>query len=127
MLKERNEDEVVSNLEPIGILGALLGSEDLNEALVLVTTHNVAGISPGEMAVERRGIELGEHIDLGDVTVEAVTDGDIDQPVISSEGNRGLCSLLRQRVQTGPSAASQYNPQHTLENNPDLVFQTNLN
>lgn len=66
------------------------------------------------MAVERGGIELCEHIDLGDVAVEAVADGDINQPVVGPQRNRRLRTLLRQRIQPGPSSASEYNPQNTL-------------
>jgi hypothetical protein len=77
---------------------ALLGSENLNKALVLVTAH-VTCIGAGEVSVERGGIELREHIDLGDVdvAVEAVAHRDVCQPVVRSQRNRRLHALLRQR------------------------------
>lgn len=105
-----------SDLEPIGILGALLGGKNLHKALVLVTAH-VACVGTGEVAVERGGIELREHIDLGNVAVEAVAHRYVYQPVVRSQRNRRLRALLRQRVQPRPCSAAKNDTQHTLNNN----------
>lgn len=58
------------------------------------------------MAVKRGGVELGEDVDLVDVAVEAVADGDVDEPVVSAEGNGGFGSLFGERVETRSSSAS---------------------
>lgn len=107
------------NLKPVGVLGALLSGENLDEAFVLVAAH-VAGVGPGEMAIEGSGIELGENIDLGDVAVQAVADWNINQPVVGSKGNSRLRPLLRQRVETSPGPSSENNAQHTLHNHNSI-------
>lgn len=82
-----------------------MSGEDFDEAFVLVTSH-VSGVGTGEMAVKRGGVELGEDVDLVDVAVEAVADGDVDEPVVSAEGNGGFGSLFGERVETSSGAAS---------------------
>jgi hypothetical protein len=107
-------EDVETHLEPVGILRALLGSQDLHEAFVLVPAH-VAGIGSGQVPVQRRGIELREHVDLVDVAVDAVADRNVNQPVVSPQGHRWLRTLLRQWVQPAPRSTTENNPQHTLQ------------
>lgn len=82
-----------------------MSGEDLDEAFVLVTSH-VSGVGSGEVAVKRGGVELREDVDLVDVAVEAVADGDVDEPVVSAEGNGRFGSLFGERVETRSSSAS---------------------
>ena len=82
-----------------------MSGEDLDEAFVLVTSH-VSGVGSRKVAVKRGGVELREDVDLVDVAVEAVADGDVDEPVVSAEGNGGFGSLFGERVETRSSAAS---------------------
>lgn len=110
------------HLEPVGILGALLRCKDFDEALVLVATH-VACVGAGEVAIEGSRVELREDVDLGDVAVEAVTNWDIDQPVVGPERHRGLCALLGQRVETSPGSAAKNNSQNTLQHSTALIDQ----
>lgn len=100
-------------LEPVRILRALLSSKNLDEALVLVTTH-VARISSRKVAVQRCRVELGKDVDLGNVAVQAVANRNVDQPVVCSKRNRRLCPLLGKWVEPCPSSTSQYDPKNTL-------------
>lgn len=70
------------------------------------------------MAVERSGIELSENIDLGYIAIEAIAYGNINQPVVRTQRNSRLRSLLGQRIETSPSTTSKYNPQYTLKQHP---------
>ena len=72
-----------------------------------------------EVAVEGGGVELGEAVDLDDVGVYAVGDGDVDQAVVGAQGHRRLGALLCQRVQPRPGAAAQDDAQHGLRKRPD--------
>ena len=51
------------------------------------------------MPVERGRIELCETVDLVDVGVDAVGNRDVNQAVVSAQGDSWLCTLLRQGVQ----------------------------
>lgn len=66
------------------------------------------------MAIERSGIKLGENIYLGYVTVQAIADGNINEPIIRPQGNRRLRPLLGKRVEPRACSTSQNNPKNTL-------------
>jgi hypothetical protein len=57
--------------------------------------------------VERRRVELRQHVDLADPAVDAVAHRDINQPICAADGDRRLRPLLRQRVQPAAGAAAQ--------------------
>jgi len=65
--------------------------------------------------IQRRRIELSEHIDLGHIAVQAVANRDINQPIVCSKRNSWLCPLLRQWIKPSPSTTSKYNAKHTLQ------------
>lgn len=92
-------------LEPVGVFRTLLSGEDLDKAFVLVTSH-VSGVGSGEMAVQRGGVELREDVDLVDVAVEAVADGDVDESVVSAERNSRFGSLLGEWIETSSGTTS---------------------
>jgi hypothetical protein len=48
-----------------------------------------------DVVVERPGVVLGQDDDVGDVRVDAVRQGEIDDPVLATERHRGLRALLR--------------------------------
>ena len=100
-------------LKPVRILRALLRSENFDKAIILVST-NVVPVGPREVAVERRRVELRQHIDLGHIAVEAVADRDINEPVVSTQRHRRLGPLLGQWVQPCPGATTEDNPKNTL-------------
>ena len=89
-------------LVPVGAVGALLGREDLDEA----GREGVEPVALLDVAVERAAVELGEQEDPAEVGVEAVADGDVDQPVLAGERHRGLGAVLGQREEAGPGAAA---------------------
>jgi len=91
-----------------------LSSQNLHEALVLVAAH-VAGISARQVPVQRRGVELREHVDLVDVAVDAVADRNINQPVVGTQGHGGLRPFLRQGVQSASGSSTEDNSEHTLQ------------
>jgi hypothetical protein len=46
------------------------------------------------MPIQRRGVELREHIDFVDVTVNAVADWNINQSVVGTQGHSWLRTFL---------------------------------
>ncbi len=64
-------------------------------------------VRPRQVPVERRRVELRQHVDLADAAVDAVAHGHVDEPVGAADGHRRLRALLGQRVQPAAGAASQ--------------------
>ena len=70
-------DGIGRALVPAGIVGRLLGGQDLHEAL----SEQIHPVGLVDVPVERCRIELRQHEDAADVGVQAVADRDVDQPV----------------------------------------------
>ena len=58
----RLPDRVGGALEPAGVVGRLLGGEDLDEAVA----EQIHPVGLGDVPVERRGIELRQHEDAAE-------------------------------------------------------------
>ena len=82
-------------LEPVRAVGRLLRGEHLHEAL----REHVEPVGLRDVAVERRGVELGQHEDALEAGVQAVADRDVDQPVLARERHGRLRAHVRQREQ----------------------------
>jgi hypothetical protein len=54
--------------------------------------------------METRRLELRQNIDLIDLAIDAIRDGNINQSILATERHGGLGAVRRQRQQ--PSAAS---------------------
>jgi hypothetical protein len=74
------------SLEPVRIVGCLLGGEDFDKTLREV----VEPVRHRDVTIERGGIELRQNVDAADVRVQAVAHGNVDQPVLPGDRNRGL-------------------------------------
>ncbi len=70
----------------------LLGSQDLHKPGMEII--EVVGLV--DVTVQGMGIELGQDIDAVDTGIDAVADGDVDQPVFSSDGHGRFRAELRQ-------------------------------
>ena len=104
---------VRGTLEPVLVHRRLLRRENLDETLAVVRP-DVAVVRLGKVAVQRRAVELREAVNLVDVRVDAVGDGDVDQAVVRAERHRGLGAGLRQGVQTRTGAAAQDDRQNVV-------------
>ena len=60
-----------------------------------------------DVAVQALGLVLRQHEDPADVGVQAVADRHVDQSVVAPDRHRRLGSMLGQRKQPGPPAASE--------------------
>ena len=101
-------------LEPVLVHRALLRGENLDETLAVVGA-DVAVVRLGEVTVERRRVELREAVDLVDVGVDAVGHGQVDEPVVGAEGNRGLGAGLGEGVQTGTRTTAEDDAEDVLQ------------
>lgn len=107
-------DGIRGALEPVLVLGGLLRGEHLDEALAVVGA-DVVVVRLGKVAVERGGVELREAVHLVDVGVDAVGHGQVDEPVVGAEGNRGLGAGLGEGVQTGTRTTAEDDAEDVLQ------------
>ena len=101
--RARLADRVGRALEPVRVVGRLLGREDLDEP----AREQVHAVRLGDVPVERRRVELRQHVDPADVGVQAVADRHVDQPVLAGDRNRGLRAEVGEREQPGAAAAAE--------------------
>ena len=57
-----------------------------------------------DMALERGGLILGEGVDATDARIEAVGEGEVNDPINGSEGNGRFGSIPSEGVEPLPSA-----------------------
>ena len=90
-------------LEPGSALRGLLGGQDLDEAV----REAIHPVGAGDVAVERRRVELREHEDAPQVGVQAVADRHVDQAVLAADRHRRLRAMLREREEAAALAAAE--------------------
>jgi len=90
-------------LEPRVALGRLFGGQNFHEAL----GEDVQPVSLGDMAVQRRRVELREHEDPLEPGVETVADRDVDEPIFPAERHRGFRPHVGERKQSGSAASAE--------------------
>jgi hypothetical protein len=66
------------------------------------------------VAVEGGAVELRQAVDLSDVAVDAVADGDVDEAVIRAQRHCRLGTLLGKGVQACAGATTENDAQHRL-------------
>jgi hypothetical protein len=74
-----------------GFGDALHGREDLDELAEFVGDHRAPALA--DVAVERERLVLGEDVDVAQVGVDAVGEGDVDDAVLAGEGDGGLGAI----------------------------------
>ena len=77
-------DGVGRALKPAGVVGRLLGRQDLDEALA----EQIHPVGLRDVPVQRRRVELRQDEDPPDVGVQAVADRDVDQTVFARQSAR---------------------------------------
>ncbi len=107
-------DGVGGALIPLGRLVGLLRRQDFDEAAIerieLVRVRNVP--------VQTDGEELRQDVDAVQSAIDAITDGDIDEPVFAGHGNGRLTAELGQRVQPGAPTAAEDQRENVLHEWP---------
>ena len=86
-------DGISRALKPIRVCHGLFGREHFNEAF----RKRVETVSVDDVVIEGGRIELRQHENFLQSGVEAVTDGDIDQPVLSPKRYSRFRPVLRER------------------------------
>jgi len=85
-VREPLPDGVGRALKPVQRAGRLLGGEHLHEP----AREAVEPVRVGDVAVEARRVELCEHEDPLHPRVDAVREGDVDEPVLPGKRDGGL-------------------------------------
>ena len=86
-------DRVGRSLIPGGAGETLFRRQDFHEPISEV----VKFVTLRDVPVERSGVELGQKVHPLEPGVEAIRDGDIDQPIFANQGHRRFGALLGQR------------------------------
>jgi hypothetical protein len=88
------EDGVGGALVP-GLGDALHGGKDFDELAEFGGDDGAPAFA--DMAIQREGFVLGEDVDVAEVGVDAVGEGDIDDAVLTGEGNGRLGAVAGER------------------------------
>ena len=90
-------------LKPLFAFRRLLGREHLDEA----AGKHIHAVRLRDVPVERRRVELRQHVDPLEAGVQAVAERDVDQPVLAADRHRGLRSQVGERKQPRAAAAAE--------------------
>jgi hypothetical protein len=102
----------VPQVLPHGVGGALVPQLALQRLPRREDLHRPAGerverVGAGDVTMKARGVKLRDDEDTLIARVEAVADGDVNQPVLPAQRNRRLAALLREREQARPAPAAE--------------------
>ena len=96
-------DRVGGALVPL-LADPVLGRDAVEELVRLVAEDVPAAL---QVLVQGERLVLGQHVDLPQVAVDAVAEGEIDDAVGAAEGHGRLGTVLGQRIEALPLAPGQ--------------------
>ena len=91
-------------LIPVGVVERLLGGQHLDEAAV----ERIEGVGRADVAVQADRIELRQHVAAVQPAVDAVRQGNVDQPILARHRHRRFRAVLRQRIQPRALSAAEH-------------------
>jgi len=100
-----------SALVPVFAGDGLLRRPDLHPAEV----EGIKLVGAGDMPVQRHRVELRQHGNVEDARVDAVADGNINEPVLARNWHGRLRAHFGQRVQAGAAPTAQNHSQHIIQ------------
>ena len=103
-------DGVGRALKPVGVVGCLLGRDDVDEPV----RERIHAVGLCDVMVQRCRVELRQDKNPPQVGVQAVADRHVDEAVFPRNRNRRLRALLRQRKQAGSLAAAEDDCEHVV-------------
>lgn len=101
-------------LIPVRGLVRLLGGQNLDETLA----KRVELVGIGDVPVQTHAQKLRQHVNAVEAAIDAVADGNVDQPVFSGQGNGWLAPQLGEGIQAGPPTTAQNQAQNITHDNP---------
>jgi len=96
-------DGISRPLVPVSRTQSLLRCPDLHPA----DMEGIKTVGIGDVAVQRNGIELGEHCHVKDAGINAIADRDVDQTIFARQRNCRLGARFCQREQARSLPAPQ--------------------
>lgn len=90
-------------LIPVARLVGLLGGKDLHEALA----EGIELVGVGDMAMKADRKELRENVDPIAAAVDAIANGNVNEPILAGNGNGGLASKHGQGKKAGAATAAE--------------------
>ena len=97
-------DGVGRSLVPGFAIVRLLSGENFDKT----SSKSVESISLPHVPMEAHRVELRQNVNLVQTGIQAIGNGDIDQPIISSQRDSRLRTMLGQRKQTSSPATAEY-------------------
>ena len=76
-----------------------------------------------DVPVEGERFVLGEDVDAAQVGVQAIGEGDVDDPVDAAESDCGLGAITSERIESLAGAACQKNPESIFHYCPQIPFR----
>ena len=116
-VSHRLPDGVGRSLIPVRVVRCLLGGKDLDEP----AGEPVQLVGVVDVAIERRGIELGEHEDAPDVGVQAPADRHVNEAVLAANRDRRLRPCCGERKQARSLAATEDDGKRVTEHGDRLT------
>ena len=112
---------------PLG--DAAAGDVRLKELHAALVSVEIPGPAKPDVVIERAGVVLRQDHDIVDVGVDAIRQGEVDDPVFATERNSGLCAHARQDRQALTLTAGEdhgHRPFHAGMLAPDLCWAHHL-
>ena len=97
-------NSIGSTLIPFALAVSCVGGQHLGAAVALVKTP---GLAVADVLVQFQWLILGQNTDRINVGIDAVTQGEVDDPVFAAKGNCRLCSVLSENLQTAALTTGQ--------------------
>src|SRR5262245_25665570 len=87
----------------VGFVHRLLSGQELDEAAAKM----VEAVGAADMPVETHRFKLRKYVDLVDLAVDAVRDGDVDESILAGERHGWLRAVRGERQQARPTPTAQ--------------------
>ena len=97
-------------LKPLLAFRRLLGGEHFDEPV----GEQIQPVRLRHVAVERGRVELRQHVDAFEPGVQAVADRNVDEPVLASDGDRRLRSVMGEGKQARAAATAEHDRQDVI-------------
>ena len=97
-------DSICGAFVPVRALDLLIRGQDVDSAVRAV---EVPGLAVADVVIQLKGLVLGQDADRIDAGVYAVRQREVDDPVLSAEGDRRFGDLVGQDAESAALAACQ--------------------
>ena len=95
-------------LIPVGVLQRLLRGQHLDET----TAERIEVVGRADVTMQADRVELGKHVAAVQPAVDAIRQGDVDQPVFTRHRHGRFGAVFRQWIEPRPLSAAEHQSEH---------------